>query len=54
MKSSTLGRALQALRKTRGGPAKKLEECPKCGKMLGSRERRQRCPEHATVNASRP
>lgn len=40
------GAQLAAMRKTHGGPPRKLEECPKCKQMLTARERRRKCPAH--------
>lgn len=40
------GAALNAMRKTFGGPARVMAECPRCGKLLSARERRYACPAH--------
>lgn len=45
-KSSTVGRLMNAMRKTHAGHPKVLKPCPKCGAVLGTVERRMRCPEH--------
>ena len=47
MDKSEIGRALQAMRKTRSGGRRIVEKkCPKCGGTFSARDVRKPCPAH--------